>query len=84
PRWQGKIPEWQKFCSKLLNEIHSVKNKGFAQVFYLPVDPIKLKIYDYLEVITNPMDLQTIKKKLDFKQYAEPEEFVHDINLVRY
>ncbi|CAA93475.1 Bromo domain-containing protein [Caenorhabditis elegans] len=82
PRWQGKIPEWQKFCSKLLNEIHSVKNKGFAQVFYLPVDPIKLKIYDYLEVITNPMDLQTIKKKLDFKQYAEPEEFVHDINLM--
>uniref|UniRef100_A0A1I7U100 Bromo domain-containing protein n=1 Tax=Caenorhabditis tropicalis TaxID=1561998 RepID=A0A1I7U100_9PELO len=82
PRWHGKQAEWQKFCSRLLTEIHSVKNKGFAQVFYLPVDPIKLKIYDYLDIIKNPMDLQTIKKKLDHKQYAEPEEFVADFNLM--
>uniref|UniRef100_A0A8R1DVR4 Bromo domain-containing protein n=1 Tax=Caenorhabditis japonica TaxID=281687 RepID=A0A8R1DVR4_CAEJA len=82
PRYHGKQAEWQKFCSKLLTEIHSVRNKGFAQVFYQPVDPIKLKIFDYLDVITNPMDLHTIKKKLDFKQYAEPEEFEHDMNLM--
>ncbi|CAI2356451.1 unnamed protein product [Caenorhabditis sp. 36 PRJEB53466] len=81
-RYHGKQTEWQKFCSKLLTEIHSVRNKGFAQVFYQPVDPIKLKIFDYLDVITNPMDLQTIKKKLDNKQYIEPEEFEADMNLM--
>ncbi|UMM40528.1 hypothetical protein L5515_017121 [Caenorhabditis briggsae] len=82
PRWTGKQAEWQKFCVRLLNEMHSLKNKSFAQVFYVPVDPIKLKIADYLDVVKNPMDLQTMKKKLDHKQYAEPEEFVADMNLM--
>ncbi|PIC17114.1 hypothetical protein B9Z55_023468 [Caenorhabditis nigoni] len=82
PRWTGKQAEWQKFCVRLLNEMHSLKNKSFAQVFYVPVDPIKLKIADYLDVVKKPMDLQTMKKKLDHKQYAEPEEFVADMNLM--
>ncbi|EFO89711.1 CRE-BET-2 protein [Caenorhabditis remanei] len=82
PRWIGKQSEWQKFCVKLLNEMHSVKNKSFAQVFYVPVDPVKLKIVDYLEVIKEPMDLQTIKKKLDYKQYTSGEEFERDMNLM--
>lgn len=82
PRWHGKQAEWQKFGAKILSEFHSVRNKSFAQIFYQPVDPIKLKIFDYLDIIKNPMDIQTMKKKFEYKQYAEPEEFVQDMNLM--
>ena len=42
-----------------------------------------LKIYDYYDIVSHPMDLSTIKKKMDFKQYANAQEVADDIRLVR-
>ncbi|EEF37549.1 bromodomain-containing protein, putative [Ricinus communis] len=46
-----------------------------------PVDPDKLQIPDYFSIITNPMDLGTVKSKLENNQYFESEEFAADVRL---
>lgn len=35
-----------------------------AFIFHEPVDPEKLNIPDYFDIIRNPMDLGTVKNKL--------------------
>ena len=48
----------------------------------MPVDPIALGIPDYFEVVPQPMDLGTIRKKLDTGIYSKPEQFESDVRLV--
>ncbi|XP_062873052.1 histone acetyltransferase p300 isoform X2 [Trichomycterus rosablanca] len=50
--------------------------------FRQPVDPQQLGIPDYFEVVKNPMDLSTIKRKLDTGQYQDPWQFVDDVWLM--
>lgn len=53
-----------------------------AAPFREPVDPDTLGIPDYFQIIKTPMDLSTIKKKLDDGAYKEPWEFVDDVWLM--
>jgi len=53
-----------------------------AWIFYEPVDPEKLNIPDYFDIVKHPMDLGTIKSKLNQNQYLKIQEFIHDINLM--
>ncbi|XP_053107955.1 histone acetyltransferase p300-like isoform X2 [Hemicordylus capensis] len=50
--------------------------------FRRPVDPHLLGIPDYFDVVKNPMDLSTIKRKLDTGEYQEPWQYVDDIWLM--
>ncbi|XP_074038438.1 CREB binding protein nejire isoform X4 [Leptinotarsa decemlineata] len=50
--------------------------------FRQPVDPQTLGIPDYFEIVKRPMDLSTIKRKLDIGQYADPWEYVDDVWLM--
>ncbi|AWP18596.1 putative histone acetyltransferase p300-like isoform 2 [Scophthalmus maximus] len=61
--------------------------------FRQPVDPQLLGIpvrirtsnktnLDYFDIVKNPMDLSTIKRKLDTGQYQEPWQYVDDIWLM--
>ncbi|MEE6525961.1 hypothetical protein FKM82_026294, partial [Ascaphus truei] len=50
--------------------------------FRQPVDPQVLGIPDYFEIVKTPMDLSTIKRKLDTGQYQEPWQYVEDIWLM--
>ncbi|XP_052796528.1 histone lysine acetyltransferase CREBBP-like isoform X2 [Mya arenaria] len=50
--------------------------------FRLPVDPVALQIPDYYDIVRKPMDLSTIKKKLDTGQYKDPWEYVDDVWLM--
>ncbi|KAJ8398757.1 hypothetical protein AAFF_G00419540 [Aldrovandia affinis] len=50
--------------------------------FRQPVDPMLLGIPDYFEIVKIPMDLSTIKRKLDTGQYQEPWQYVDDIWLM--
>uniref|UniRef100_A0A6Q2YMD2 histone acetyltransferase n=1 Tax=Esox lucius TaxID=8010 RepID=A0A6Q2YMD2_ESOLU len=47
--------------------------------FRQPVDPLLLGIPDYFDIVKNPIDLSTIKRKLDTGQYQEPWQYVDDI-----
>ncbi|XP_032896547.1 CREB-binding protein isoform X4 [Amblyraja radiata] len=50
--------------------------------FRQPVDPSLLGIPDYFDIVKNPMDLSTIKRKLDTGQYQEPWQYVEDVWLM--
>ena len=44
-------------------------------LFLYPVNPIKLGIPDYFTIISNPMDLSTVDKKLRQGIYNNEREF---------
>uniref|UniRef100_A0A183BKM4 Bromo domain-containing protein n=1 Tax=Globodera pallida TaxID=36090 RepID=A0A183BKM4_GLOPA len=84
PLLKGKLNERMKFCQKLLNElITSKKCKAFNWPFLEPVDAEALNLPDYFDVIKEPMDLSTIKKKMDARQYTSPEEFLSPSALLK-
>lgn len=68
-----------KFCTQLLLKLRRNRN---AYPFLEPVDPIKLGVPDYPLKVKHPMDLSTIKKKLDQKIYKSPSEYESDIRLM--
>ena len=53
----------------------------FAFPFYEPVDHVSLKLNDYTKIIKVPMDLGTIRKKLDSDQYAEHTDVYKDLQV---
>ncbi|XP_050944518.1 transcription factor GTE12 isoform X2 [Cucumis melo] len=65
-------------CSSILKTLMTHR---FGWVFNQPVDPVALKIPDYFSIITDPMDLGTVKSKLERNLYQESEEFAADIRL---
>jgi bromodomain-containing factor 1 len=75
-----KIPaNQQKFLSALLRQVKKPKD---ALPFLQPVDPVKLNIPRYFDIITRPMDISTIEKKLNSGQYPVAQALVDDFNLM--
>lgn len=58
----------------------SSNNRG--GLFNIPVDPEALQIPDYRERIAHPMDLGTIKERLQSLLYSDPNQFAGDVRLV--
>uniref|UniRef100_A0A5B7AEQ2 Putative transcription factor GTE9 isoform X3 n=1 Tax=Davidia involucrata TaxID=16924 RepID=A0A5B7AEQ2_DAVIN len=65
-------------CSSILEKLMT-HPAGWA--FNQPVDPVKLEIPDYFSIISEPMDLGTIKTKLENNEYFSIEEFSADVRL---
>jgi len=68
-----------KECKTIVKSL--IKHK-VGWPFAEPVDPVKLDIPDYFEIIKNPMDLGTINKRLEKNFYSTTEQLQSDINLV--
>lgn len=58
--------------------IKAVCKHNFAWPFLSPVDAIKLKLPDYHKIIQHPMDLTTIRKRLENCYYYSAQECIHD------
>ncbi|VAH72868.1 unnamed protein product [Triticum turgidum subsp. durum] len=67
-----------KQCEAILKKLMTQK---FSHIFNVPVDVEKLNIPDYNDIIEHPMDLGTIKKKLDSGSYTSPFDFAADVGL---
>ncbi|CAG0896189.1 unnamed protein product [Cyprideis torosa] len=50
--------------------------------FRQPVDPVALAIPDYFNIVKNPIDLSTIRRKLDTGVYKNAWEYVDDVWLM--
>ncbi|PPQ90468.1 hypothetical protein CVT25_014986 [Psilocybe cyanescens] len=74
--------EQLKYCNKILQELNRKQYAGFAYPFYEPVDWQKLEIPSYPKIIKKPMDLSTIRKKLDGGEYETAQSFYDDFKLM--
>eukprot|EP01102_Stenamoeba_stenopodia_P006826 TRINITY_DN190_c0_g1_i1.p1 TRINITY_DN190_c0_g1~~TRINITY_DN190_c0_g1_i1.p1 ORF type:complete len:1013 (-),score=292.50 TRINITY_DN190_c0_g1_i1:62-3100(-) len=68
-----------KHCQRILTQVMA---HNLAWPFNQPVDPVALNIPDYFDVIKHPMDLGTIKERLDDGHYHSISEFASDVRLV--
>ncbi|GLJ29805.1 hypothetical protein SUGI_0588590 [Cryptomeria japonica] len=73
-----QLAEVMKQCGLLLTKL--MKHR-FGWVFNTPVDVIGLGLHDYNAIIKHPMDLGTVKSKLNESQYGSPLDFAADIRL---
>ena len=59
-----------------------VEHKSNREIFNAPVDTVALNIPKYHEIILEPMDLGTIRRKLENQQYTAHAMFAKDCRLV--
>uniref|UniRef100_A0A8C6LEG8 Bromodomain-containing protein 2 n=1 Tax=Nothobranchius furzeri TaxID=105023 RepID=A0A8C6LEG8_NOTFU len=79
---RDKLPEQLEHCDRILKEMVSKRHSTYAWPFYLPVDTVALGLHDYHDIIKQPMDLSTIRIKMDQRVYANAKEFASDIRLM--
>ncbi|KAI4482722.1 hypothetical protein M0804_008575 [Polistes exclamans] len=77
-----KLSESLKCCNEILKELFSKKHSGYAWPFYKPVDAELLGLHDYHDIIKKPMDLGTVKIKMDTREYKTAPEFASDVRLI--
>ncbi|KAG6902811.1 hypothetical protein C0995_011298 [Termitomyces sp. Mi166 len=71
-----------RFCSRLLNDLHKKQYVSIASPFYDPVDWVLLDIPSYPKMVKKPMDLSTMRKKLDGGLYPTAQKFFDDFKLM--
>ncbi|XP_016410264.1 bromodomain-containing protein 3-like isoform X5 [Sinocyclocheilus rhinocerous] len=79
---KGRLSEQLKYCEVILKEMLSKKHAAYAWPFYKPVDADALELHDYHEIIKYPMDLSTVKKKMDSREYQDAQSFASDVRLM--
>lgn len=70
---------WEKVAMRMMKHLMKLNQ---AWIFLEPVDPEKLQIFDYFDIIQNPMDFGTIKEKLSQHKYLNMQHFMQDVELV--
>ncbi|XP_020629233.1 bromodomain-containing protein 3-like isoform X1 [Orbicella faveolata] len=76
------LSEQLKYCSNIIKELFSKKHAAYAWPFYKPVDASTLGLHDYHDIIKQPMDMGTIKVKMDAREYNSSSEFAADVRLM--
>ncbi|XP_025829012.1 bromodomain-containing protein 3-like isoform X2 [Agrilus planipennis] len=79
---KDKLSEALKSCNEILKELFSKKLSTYAWPFYKPVDAELLGLHDYHDIIKKPMDLGTVKQKMDNREYRTAQEFAADVRLI--
>ncbi|XP_026477046.1 ATPase family AAA domain-containing protein 2-like [Ctenocephalides felis] len=74
---EEKLVELRVFLREIAH--HLSKQRTF-RMFAKPVDLDEVK--DYLDVIKQPMDLETMIAKIDLNRYTTAKEFLQDIDLI--
>ncbi|KAG8951765.1 hypothetical protein FRC03_012386 [Tulasnella sp. 419] len=69
-----------KFCHRIVMDLYKKQYANFAYFFYDPVDAAMVP--NYYKVIKKPMDLSTLKKKLELKEYPDAKRFYTDFKQI--
>ncbi|KAF8315176.1 Bromodomain-containing protein, partial [Clavulina sp. PMI_390] len=69
-----------RFCGKIITDLYKKQYAAFAGFFYDPVDENIAP--NYYKVIKKPMDMSTMKRNLDQKQYSDANAFYDDFQLM--
>lgn len=76
---KSKLSPALKYCTGILKEMLSKKHATYAWPFYKPVDASLLGLHDYHDIIKHPMDMGSIKRKMDGRDYRSANEFAADV-----
>ncbi|TDH72718.1 hypothetical protein CCR75_002517 [Bremia lactucae] len=68
--------------NRLMPLLQKLMDSEYGWTFNNPVDPVQWNIPDYFDIIKCPMDLGTIKKRLENEHYNSVEAFAGDVRLV--
>ncbi|XP_021527093.1 bromodomain-containing protein 3 isoform X1 [Aotus nancymaae] len=79
---KGRLSEHLRYCDSILREMLSKKHAAYAWPFYKPVDAEALELHDYHDIIKHPMDLSTVKRKMDGREYPDAQGFAADVRLM--
>ncbi|KAI0067882.1 Bromodomain-containing protein [Artomyces pyxidatus] len=71
-----------RFCGKLLDQLSRKQNSHVVLPFADPVDWVRLQIPDYPRIVKKPMDLSTMRRKLDAGEYPTSDKFRDDFKLI--
>ncbi|KAF7784761.1 hypothetical protein Agabi119p4_926 [Agaricus bisporus var. burnettii] len=74
--------EQLKYCGKILSDLNRKQHYNVASPFYEPVDWVKMDLPMYPKVVKKPMDLSTMRRKLDNNEYAAAKDFYSDFKLM--
>ncbi|KAK6423579.1 transcription initiation at TATA-containing promoter protein [Oleoguttula sp. CCFEE 5521] len=66
----------------LIDKLKNNKKTKHAMFFLEPVDPVKLNIPTYHDIIKHPMDLGTLETKLKNNEYPSVQAFADDFHLI--
>lgn len=83
----GSTQSLLSFPAKITKTVCNMFNKyTLASLFYLLCLLLIFSLFpslqDYFDIVKNPIDLSTIKRKLDTGQYQEPWQYVDDVWLM--
>ncbi|XP_063795974.1 bromodomain testis-specific protein isoform X2 [Pseudophryne corroboree] len=76
------LSEQLKHCNNVLNEMMSQKYASCAWPFYKPVDSASFNLPGYSDMMNCPIDLGTIRDKMETGQYKDTREFASDVRLM--
>jgi len=79
---KGKLTEQMRYCSSIVKELMTKKHHTYAWPFLKPVDAEGLGLHDYYEIIKKPMDLGTVKRKMEERDYRSAQEFAEDVRQI--
>ncbi|XP_020810050.1 bromodomain-containing protein 2 [Drosophila serrata] len=71
-------------CKAIVKTLCSSVHKKVAWVFYDPLDAELLTLYDYHAIVKEPMDLSTVRQRLNNGVYRTCTEFAKDVRLIFY
>ncbi|XP_061888172.1 bromodomain-containing protein 2-like isoform X2 [Entelurus aequoreus] len=71
-----------KYCEDILKEMFLKKHAAYAWPFYKPLDAEALGLHDYHNIIKYPMDLSTVKTKMERGEYHDVQRFAADVRLI--
>ncbi|XP_055522086.1 bromodomain-containing protein 2-like isoform X5 [Leucoraja erinacea] len=78
PKKPSRMTNQVQYMQKVL--MKALWKHQFAWPFYQPVDAMKLGLPDYHKIIKQPMDMGTIKKRLENNYYWSASECMQDFN----
>jgi len=79
---RAQLSESLKACNEILKEILGKKHANYAWPFYKPVDTSLPELADYKKVIKTPMDLGTVKTKMEGRDYSSHLDFASDVRMI--
>nr|2YDW_A Chain A, BROMODOMAIN-CONTAINING PROTEIN 2 [Homo sapiens]2YDW_B Chain B, BROMODOMAIN-CONTAINING PROTEIN 2 [Homo sapiens]2YDW_C Chain C, BROMODOMAIN-CONTAINING PROTEIN 2 [Homo sapiens]2YEK_A Chain A, Bromodomain-containing Protein 2 [Homo sapiens]2YEK_B Chain B, Bromodomain-containing Protein 2 [Homo sapiens]2YEK_C Chain C, Bromodomain-containing Protein 2 [Homo sapiens]4AKN_A Chain A, BROMODOMAIN-CONTAINING PROTEIN 2 [Homo sapiens]4AKN_B Chain B, BROMODOMAIN-CONTAINING PROTEIN 2 [Homo sapi len=78
PKKPGRVTNQLQYLHKVV--MKALWKHQFAWPFRQPVDAVKLGLPDYHKIIKQPMDMGTIKRRLENNYYWAASECMQDFN----